>query len=77
MEDIRTRMPEFLAKRELDLPVIIFDNPDVFVLSEHFQLPGGIPFTIAIDKSGEIVAMHSGRASLEEFEELVAKACGA
>ena len=75
LEDIRARMPAFLAQRELDLPVIIYNNPDVFSITERFQIPGGIPFTVAIDRKGEVVASHSGQASLEEFEDLVHQAC--
>lgn len=70
------KLPGFARQIGLDGPVLLFDSGDALPLIEHFGLPGPIPVTLAIDRSGAVVAMHEDRATLAEFEDLVDAALG-
>jgi thiol-disulfide isomerase/thioredoxin len=67
---------DFLEARELELEVLIYDEPDYEAINERFALPGEVPVTLAINKDGEIVDRHNGRAGKERFEEMMRKALG-
>jgi hypothetical protein len=67
---------KFLADRELPLRVFLFDAPNLDGLNEHFDLPGPIPVTLALDAQGREVARHEGRASLEALRAMLRKALG-
>lgn len=64
----------FLAERKLDLPVLIYDGPDYDAINQRFGLPGPVPMTIAIDRTGAVVARHPGKAGKERFAELMQQA---
>ena len=65
----------FLAERGLTLPLVVFDG-SVEELSERLDLPGPIPFTYALDRSGRRVAEQDGRADRARFEEMLMLADG-
>jgi len=65
----------FLAERGLTLPLLVFDG-SVEELSERLDLPGPIPFTYALDRSGRRVAEQDGRADRARFEEMLMLADG-
>jgi len=67
---------DFLAARELDLAVLIFDEADFDAINERFSLPGEVPVTLAVDKHGTIVDRHVGKADKARFEEMMQKALG-
>jgi cytochrome c biogenesis protein CcmG, thiol:disulfide interchange protein DsbE len=73
---IERTVRDFLAGRELDLPVLIYDAPDHESINQRFGLPGEIPVTLAIDKTGQIVDRQHGQAGRERFDEMMRKALG-
>jgi thiol-disulfide isomerase/thioredoxin len=69
-------MRKFLERRELDLPVLIYDEADEEAINARFDLPGGLPITLAIDRSGSIVDRQDGQAGQARFEEMMRRALG-
>ena len=77
LADLQGRMPVWLAKRGLDLPVWIHASGEHEVIADRFQLDSlTLPTTVVLDADGKVVASHVGQASLEEFRELYRKARG-
>jgi len=70
------QMQKFTAARGMDIPVLVYDAPDFEAINERFQLPGEIPVTLALDRDGNVVDRHEGRAGRERFEEMLSKALG-
>lgn len=70
------QMRAFLAQKQLDMPVFIYDAPDYDAINARFALPGPVPATIAIDRTGTIVARHAGKGGRGQFIELMKKALG-
>jgi thiol-disulfide isomerase/thioredoxin len=64
----------FAAERDIAVPVLIFDGPDLDAINERFDLPGPIPVTLAIDREGRIVDREPDRADRARFDELMRKA---
>jgi thiol-disulfide isomerase/thioredoxin len=75
-EDVLPRMERFLAARELDFDVLVFDGEDFDAINARFDLPGEIPVTLAIDREGRVVDRHEGKASAARFEAMMQKALG-
>ena len=73
---IEEALREFLDARELDIPVLVYDDLDYDAINERFALPGEIPVTLAIDKTGEIVDRQHGHAGKERFEQMMRRALG-
>ncbi|MFT7670308.1 MAG: thiol-disulfide isomerase/thioredoxin [Planctomycetota bacterium] len=73
---IQEKMREFLGGRKLDLSTVIYDEDDFDTLNERFSLPGEIPVTLAIDKTGKIVDRQYGKASKARLQEMMRKALG-
>ncbi len=69
-------MRSFVAKHEIDAPVLIYDAPDYDAINARFTLPGPVPVTIAIDATGRIVERHAGQATRQQFQEMFRKALG-
>ncbi len=63
----------FVAEQKMDLPVFLFDGPDTLI-NERFGVPGAVPVTIAIDRGGNVVERHLGRANKERFGALIRRA---
>ena len=68
------KVKRFAAERDIAVPVLIFDGPDLDAINERFDLPGPIPVTLAIDREGRIVDREPGRADRARFDELMRKA---
>jgi thiol-disulfide isomerase/thioredoxin len=75
-DGVMKQMQAFVAERKMDLPVLIYDALDYDAINERFGLPGPVPATIAIDRSGAVVERHAGRASVEKFAAMMRKALG-
>lgn len=63
-----TDVPKFLVERGWDLPCRLFDGeakPARIV--EVLGVAGALPTTVLIDRDGERVEVHRGRATREEF----------
>ncbi|MFT7484571.1 MAG: thiol-disulfide isomerase/thioredoxin [Candidatus Paceibacteria bacterium] len=74
--NIEANIEKFLERKQLDLTVLILDDPDYERINERYDLPGEVPVTLAIDKTGAIVDKHHGKAGKQRFEELMKKALG-
>ena len=55
---------------------MIYDADDYDAIDAHFDLPGPVPITLAIDKDGNIVDRQNGSASKARFQEMMRKALG-
>lgn len=64
----------FAERRKITAPILIYDAPDYEAINARYDLPGGVPVTLAIDRDGKIVATHDGQASKDEFRELMRQA---
>ncbi len=73
-EQVEAALPEFLSKRGLDLSVLLYTGGDLRAVAEAFDLSGSLPSTLAINAAGEVVAVHAGQATAEQFAALVAAA---
>ena len=73
-ESAKSKLETFTAEREMNVPVFVYEAEDYSAIDERFSLPGGIPITLAIDKSGQVVDRQNGAAGKERFEEMMARA---
>lgn len=67
-------LPGFLEERGLTFPVFLYGDTDPIPVLEEFGVPGDLPFTMVLDRSGALVEIHEGQASAEEFEALARRA---
>jgi len=72
--DVQRKLPGFLTRNGIDLPVLLYDDPDPFALQRNLGLDGRIPETLAIDAAGAVVDRHLGRATREQLEQLATAA---
>jgi thiol-disulfide isomerase/thioredoxin len=75
-EKILPRLRTFLAERGIDVPVLVYDAPDLEAIDRRFAFEGGIPVTLAFDRAGKIVDREDGAAGRERFAELARRALG-
>jgi thiol-disulfide isomerase/thioredoxin len=71
---VMEQMRAFVAERQIDIPILIFDGPDYDAINSRFGLPGPVPVTVAIDRAGTIVARHAGKSGRDGFVDLMEKA---
>ena len=74
--EVEAKVRAFLQERDLPLPTVILDASDFDAVDERFELPGGIPVTLAYDRDGKLADRHEGAATRERFEEMMRKALG-
>ena len=72
-DEMLAHVRSFLEQRGLALPTLIFDGADYDAINERFQLPGAIPVTLAIDRTGKVVDRLEGESNREEFGKLARK----
>ena len=70
-ETVRPKLEAFTAERKMDVPVLVYDAEDHDAINDRFGIPGEIPVTLAIDKSGKIVDRQFGAADKDRFEEMM------
>jgi thiol-disulfide isomerase/thioredoxin len=75
-DEVLKQVREFVAKRKIDLPVLIYDAADYDAINKRFGLPGPIPATVAIDRNGAVVDRLAGRAGKAGFAAMMKKALG-
>lgn len=75
-EVVLQKMRAFVAKRHIDVPVLIYDASDYDAINERFKLPGPIPVTLAIDRNGTIVDRCEEQANKSRFAAMMRKALG-
>lgn len=76
LEESRAALPGFVAARGIDFPVFLYESTDPIPVLERLEIPGDLPVTVAIDRAGRVVRVHSGKATPEELSELAALARG-
>jgi peroxiredoxin len=64
-EDVRP----YLAKNSVNYPIVVGDED----LAKAYNLPNAIPYTVFIDRQGNIVKNHTGYMAEELFEQEVMK----
>lgn len=75
-DGMQQTMRDFLSRKQLDFPVLIYDADDFEAINARFGLPGDVPVTLAIDKQGKIVDRQEGPADKARFEEMMDRALG-
>jgi thiol-disulfide isomerase/thioredoxin len=75
-EQVLKQVREFAAAKKIDAPVYIYDAPDYDAINARFGLPGPVPMTIALDRSGQVVERHPGRSGRDGFAAMLRKALG-
>jgi thiol-disulfide isomerase/thioredoxin len=66
----------FVAARTIDAPVYIYNGPDYDAINQRFGLPGPVPMTVAIDRTGHVIERHAGKAGRAGFIAMMQKAIG-
>jgi hypothetical protein len=69
-------LPAFLRERGVDFPILFYGSTDPAPITVDLDLPGDLPFTLAIDRTGRVVRLHEGAATAGEFAELARLAIG-
>lgn len=59
----------YLGKTKVSYPVVVGDND----LAQAYHLPDAIPFTVFIDRNGNIASTHTGYMAEADFETAVKK----
>ena len=75
-DNVMPKMRDFVRKRKIHIPTLIFDDKNYDRINKRFDLPGDIPVTLALDKNGKIVDRQEGTADKERFDEMMRKALG-
>lgn len=73
-ESVTPALEAFLAKTGVNFPVFVLDDDSPMQLEEHFDLPGGLPVTLALDKRGNIVDRENQAADKDRFVEMLERA---
>jgi hypothetical protein len=68
------QVTKFVALRDWGLPVAIVEAADIDGVNERFDLPGGIPVTLAFDRFGNLADREDGPCDHARFADLAAKA---
>jgi thiol-disulfide isomerase/thioredoxin len=72
--EVLRQMREFVAARQVDAPVLIYDGPDYDAINARLGLPGIVPATLVIDRAGTILERHVGRADKAHFTAMMLRA---
>lgn len=70
-EGAREQVRAFAAEKGMDLPVYVFQGDDFDAIDAHFDLPGPVPVTLAIDREGRIVERQVGKAGRARFDAMM------
>ena len=73
-DGVREQVRAFAAERGIDLSVYIYEALDFDAIDTRFNLPGAIPVTLAVDKTGRIVDREEGQADRARFDAMMAAA---
>lgn len=76
VEDRALPVKDFARAYEIDYPLLIAKDKGMELMKALGNTKLGLPFTVAIDRAGRIVAVKLGAASTEELERLAAAALG-
>jgi thiol-disulfide isomerase/thioredoxin len=73
-EDARQKVGEFVSRKKIDVPGLIFDADGYDAINARFDLPGEVPVTLAFDRNGKVVDRQEGRADKARFAEMMERA---
>ena len=67
VEDIKTTVPRFLAEMKAEMPAYLLntDNEEAAIGSVSKDWQGGLPFTVLLNKKGEIAYLRQGKVITE------------
>mgnify|MGYP003536353024 CR=1 FL=1 len=69
--DQSDRVASFSRDFGINYPVVVGDL-DAFALAEAMGNPqGSLPFTVILNRSGEMVYSHLGRIKIDEIEKII------
>jgi hypothetical protein len=68
------RVSQFVGERQWNLPVAIVEAEEIDAVNERFDLPGGIPVTLAFDRFGRIADREDGPCDHQRFTALAVAA---
>jgi peroxiredoxin len=72
--DEKADVESFVNRYKLNMPVVL--DQDAPGLARALSVPNTIPYTVAIDRNGKIVATHRAMLSESDLQEMVRKAGG-
>lgn len=75
-EEVPGQVRAFLARKRLDLDVLVYDALDHLAINARFSLPGEIPVTLAFDREGKLVDRQEGPGDRARFTEMMRRALG-
>lgn len=75
-DQVLKQMQAFVAARKIDAPVFIYNAADYDAINQRFGLPGPVPMTVAIDRTGRVVDRHAGKSGKDGFIAMMKKALG-
>jgi len=75
-DEVMKQMQAFVAQRKIDIPILIYDASDYDAINQRFGLPGPIPVTLALDRTGSIVDRQEEEAGKARFVSMMQKALG-
>ncbi len=71
---VSARVQKFVEERKWGLSSVVIDPAAIEALNERFDLPGGIPVTLAFDKFGRLVDREDCACEKARFAQLAAHA---
>jgi peroxiredoxin len=74
--DSAANMREFAAKYKINYPLLVGDATALAVLRSLGNPGGGLPYTVALDRTGAIVRRHLGALSAPELGQVLASLAG-
>jgi thiol-disulfide isomerase/thioredoxin len=73
-DDVQAQMAAFVAKKKIDVPVLIYEGSDYEAINARFELPGEVPVTLAIDRNGKIVDRQEAQSDKKRFAQMMERA---
>lgn len=74
LEDQAPPVADFIREYKIDYPVLLAKDPGYALMVALGNHQGGLPFTVVLDRQGNIVARKVGRMSRTEMETAFAAA---
>ena len=74
--DSASNMREFARKYKVNYPLLVGDATALAVLRTLGNAGGGLPYTVALDRTGAIVRRHVGALNAGELGQVLASLVG-
>src|SRR5690606_6545532 len=75
-EQALAKVEAFVEQTEIPFPMLVLNAESTAGLDERYDLPGGIPVTLAFDANGVEVDREESGADLERLREMMRRAIG-